>query len=179
MEKRIANVIIQSAGGTAAKGSSTYKLSLPSSWIKELGISEDNRQIELCFDGATISISKRLSVDEYIRINKAKKHEIYELQFHDGSILCTKIVADYTEKTICIENYINDFIRTAFGNNLIPTWNDYEAFLEDRCIPKSRAGLREYLEAIGVDKYDPLEIIQKTEGRMSEDNQWLKVEVIK
>ena len=52
-------------------------------------------------------------------------------------------------------------------------------FLEDRCIPRSRAGLREYLEAIGVDKYDPLEIIQKTEGRMSEDNQWLKVEEIK
>ena len=179
MEKRIANVIIQSAGGTATKGSSTYKISLPSSWIKELGISEDNRQIELCFDGATISISKRLSVDEYISLNKAKMHELFELLFYDGQMLCTKIVADYTEKTVCVENYVDDFIRTAFGNNYIPTWSDYEAFLEDRCIPRSRAGLREYLEAIGVDRYNPLEIIQRTAGRMSEDNQWLKVEEIK
>lgn len=179
MEKRTGKIIIHAPGGTAAKGSYTYKISIPSSWIKEMGLSEDERQVELSFDGATISISKRLSVDEYVSINTAKKHNLYELLFFDGQILCTKIVANYTEKTICIENYIDDFIRTAFGNNSIPTWNDYEMFLEDRCIPRSRAGLREYLEAIGVDKYDPLEIIQKTEGRMSEDNQWLKVEVIK
>lgn len=179
MEKRTGKIIIQAPGGTAAKGSYTYKLSIPSSWIKEMGLSEDNRQVELVFDGTTICIAKRLSVDEYISLNKAKMHDLFELLFYDGQMLCTRIVADYTAKTICIENYIDDFIRTAFGNNFIPTWNDYEMFLEDRCIPRSRAGLREYLEAIGVDKYDPLEIIQKTEGRMSEDNQWLKVEVIK
>ncbi len=179
MEKRAGKIIIQTPGGTAAKGSYTYKLSIPSSWIKEMGLSEDNRQVELFFDGTTISIAKRLSVDEYISLNKAKMHDLFELLFYDGQMLCTKIIADYTEKTICVENYIDDFIRTAFGNNFIPTWNDYEAFLEDRCIPRSRAGLREYLEAIGVDKYDPLEIIQKTAGRMSEDNQWLKVEEIK
>ena len=51
MESRIANIIIQTPGGTASKGSSTYKVSLPSSWVKELGITEENRQIELSFDG--------------------------------------------------------------------------------------------------------------------------------
>ena len=178
MKKRAGKIIIQAPGGTAAKGSCTYKLSLPTSWIKEMGISENDRQVDLCFDGTAICISKKLSVDEYIRINKEKKHDLYELLFYDGQLLCTKIVADYTEKTICIENYVDDFIRTAFGNNCVPTWNDYQAFLEDRCIPRSRAGLREYLEAIGVDQYDPLEIIQKTAGRMSEDDQWLKVEEI-
>lgn len=179
MEKRSGKIIIQAPGGTAAKGSYTYKLSIPSSWIKDMGISENDRQVDLCFDGTSISVSKRLSIDEYISISKTKKHDLYELLFHDGQILCTKIVADYTEKTICVENYIDDFIRTAFGNNLIPTWNDYEAFLEDRCIPRSRAGLREYLETIGVDRYNPLDIIKKTAGRMSEDNQWLKVRKIK
>ena len=38
---------------------------------------------------------------------------------------------------------------------------------------------REYLETIGVDHYDPLEIIQKTQGRMAEDAIWLTVEEIK
>ena len=179
MEKRTGKIIVQAPGGTASKGSYTYKLAIPSSWIKEMGLSEDERHVELIFDGTTISITKRFSVDKYISINKAKMHDLFELLFYDGQVLCTKIVADYTEKTICVENYVDDFIRTAFGNNSIPTWNDYKAFLEDRCIPRSRAGLREYLEAIGVDKYDPLQIIKKTEGRMAEDNQWLKVEEIK
>ena len=36
----------------------------------------------------------------------------------------------------------------------------------------------EYLESIGVGEYDPLAIIRKTEGRMAEDDQWMKIEVI-
>ena len=43
----------------------------------------------------------------------------------------------------------------------------------------ARAGLREYLETIGVDRYDPLEIIRKTQGRMAEDDLWLTVEEVK
>jgi hypothetical protein len=35
--------------------------------------------------------------------------------------------------------------------------------------------VREYLEAIGVAEYDLLQIIQKTQGRMAEDQQWLEV----
>ena len=53
---------------------------------------------------------------------------------------------------------------------------DYEVFLAERCVPRARAGLREYLEAIGVSEYDPLAIIRKTAGRMAEDDQWLTVE---
>ena len=53
--------------------------------------------------------------------------------------------------------------------------SDFQAFLEERCIPRQRAGLREYLEAIGVAEYDPLQIIRKTQGRMAEDQQWLEV----
>ena len=73
------------------------------------------------------------------------------------------------------ENYVADPVKTAFGNNPHPTWADFQAFLEERCIPRQRAGLREYLEAIGVAEYDPLQIIQKTKGRMAEDQQWLEV----
>lgn len=175
VEKRIEKIMIQTPGGTAAQGSYTYKLSVPSLWIKQMGLSKDNRQVELCFDGTTINIFKRLSADEYVAINRVKGHDLYELLFYDKTTLYTKIVADYTTKIVCIENYIDDFLRTAFGNNIIPTWEDYEAFLESRCIAKSRSGLREYLETIGVDQYDPLKIVQKTNGRMAEDHQWLKV----
>ena len=100
------------------------------------------------------------------------------LSYYDDKTLCTKIAADYDEKSICIENYVTNVLRTAFGNNQEPTWDDYLLFLEERCIPKSRAGLRDYLDAIGVDAFDPLEIIKKTSGRMAEDQQWIQVEVI-
>ncbi len=178
MEKRIANIMIHAAGGTAAKGSNNYKISLPSSWIKELGITENNRQVELSFDGTSICISKKLAPEDFIRINKSRNHTLIQLLFYDGELLCSRIIADYTQKAVCVENYVDDCIRTAFGNDPAPTWAAYEAFLEDRCIPSSRAGLREYLDAIGVESYEPLEIIQKTAGHMAEDNQWLKVEVL-
>ena len=178
MEKRNGRIMIHTPGGTAAKGSYTYKLSIPTSWIKEMGITEDNREVELSFDGSTISISKKLSTDEFIRKSKEKKHTLYRFTYYAEQILCSIILADYTDKKLCFENYVDSFIHTAFGNNLTPTWDDFEAFLEERCIPRARAGLREYLETIGVDQYNPLEIIKKTGGRMAEDNQWLVVEEI-
>jgi hypothetical protein len=32
---------------------------------------------------------------------------------------------------------------------------------------------------LGLDEYDPLAIIEKTGGRMAEDQQWLTIEVLK
>ncbi len=178
MEKRIGNIIIQTPGGTAAKGSSTYKVSLPSSWIKELGIAAEKRQVELCFDGKTITISKRLTLSEFILQKSKAGHALLQFFYYDGDILCSLVAADFTDQTLCTENYVSDVIKTAFGNNEVPTWNDFQNFLEERCIPRARAGLREYLEALDLDEYDPLEIIKKTSGRMAEDNQWIKTKVI-
>ena len=178
MEKRLGNIIIQTPGGTAAKGSSTYKVSLPSSWIKELGIAAERRQVELCFDGKTITISKRLTLPEFISQKSKAGHAILQFFYYDGDILCSLVAADFTDQTLCAGNYVSDVIKTAFGNNEVPTWNDFKNFLEERCIPRARAGLREYLEALGLDEYDPLEIIKKTSGRMAEDNQWIKIKVI-
>lgn len=107
------------------------------------------------------------------------QHDIRLLRFYDGDILCTSIYADFTEKTVTAQNHISDPVKTAFGNNVSPSWNDFEAFLEDRCVPRQRAGLREYLETIGVEEYEPYAIIQKTGGRMAEDNQWISVETFK
>ena len=178
MEKRIGNVIIQAPGGTASKNSSTYKVSLPSAWMKEMGITDRDRQIELNFDGTAITISKKLTFDAFVHSGSREGHKIVLLSYYDGQTLCSKIAADYTDQTVCFENYTNNYLRTAFGNNPAPTWEDFQTFLEERCIPKARAGMREYLEAIGVERYDPLDIIYKTKGRMAEDDQWIQLEGI-
>lgn len=178
MERRLGKIIKHASGGTAAKGASTYKLTLPSAWVKEMGISEFNREVELSFDGHAITIAKRLSAEEFINAKKEQGHALLRLSYFDGDALCSTIIADKTERRICVENHVDHIIKTAFGNNLLPTWDDFQKFLEERCIPRARAGLREYLEAIGVEEYDPIEIIKKTEGRMAEDGQWIKIEVL-
>ena len=56
-----------------------------------------------------------------------------------------------------------------------PTWDDLQIFLKDRCVPQERDGLKYYLSDLGLDCYDPLAIIRKTEGRMAEDSCWIKI----
>lgn len=174
MERRISKVITSSAGGTAGKGSKTYKVSLPSKWINEMGLSE--QKIDLCFDGDKIVISPHLSLEDFAKNKKGAGNKLLLLEFYNGDILCTKICADFTDKDLSVENYTDNLVKTAFGKNEIPTWQDFENFLEERCIPHSRSGLREYLETIGVEEYNPLEIIKKTQGRMAEDDQWIRLE---
>lgn len=107
------------------------------------------------------------------------RHEVWVLRFFDGSKICTTIYADFTEKTVTVKNHITNPVKTVFGNNNNPTWEDFQLFLEERCVPRQRAGLREYLEAIGQCEYDPFSIIQKTAGRMAEDRQWIEMEALK
>ena len=175
MERRVAKVNIGPAGGTAAKGAKTCKVTLPTSWLSAMGVCGDRRDMELAFDGKQIVLSRRLTPEEFAAQKTAQKHNIRRIRFFDGDKLCTTIYADYTDETLAVSDHTGDPVKTAFGNKSIPSWEDCQAFLEDRCIPRHRAGLREYLDVIGVSEYDPLEIIMETAGRMAEDNQWIEI----
>ena len=58
METRKAKMIINKSGGTASSQGKTYRVTIPNSWIEQLGIDEENREVELCFDGANIIVRK-------------------------------------------------------------------------------------------------------------------------
>ena len=176
METRTGNLIISTSGGTAGGIANNYKISLPSTWIKELGLGAENRQMELSFDRISITITRKLSFSEFLETNRQTGHKLLLVSCYSGPLLCARIAADETAKKLRVENLVSDFLKLPFGNNQNPSWEDYLHFLESRCIPRTRAGLREYLETIGVDLYDPLEIIRKTQGRMAEDDTWLTVE---
>jgi len=178
LEKRIAKVNISSAGGTAGKNARTCKVTLPTSWVDAIGIGGENRDVVLDFDGEKIILSQKESGEEFAARKLAQKHDVRLFLFYDGEKICAGIYADFNDKSLVVENHVSNPVKTAFGNNTVPTWQDLQLFLEERCIPCQRAGLREYLEAIGVGEYDPLEIIGKTKGRMAEDNQWLSIEVL-
>ena len=59
MDKRIAKIIIGKDGGTASKNALTYKISLPSSWINELKITPENREVIISFNGEKITIERQ------------------------------------------------------------------------------------------------------------------------
>ncbi|MBR4192700.1 MAG: hypothetical protein IKQ54_00030 [Oscillospiraceae bacterium] len=178
METRLGKVTASKAGGTAGRGAKTYKLSLPSAWLACMGLVGDGGRVVLSFDGDAITIRPEQRMEQYRAVRLAQRHELLEIRYYNGDALCTLIYADRTAKDLLAENHTEQAVKTAFGKNSLPSWADLEAFLEERCIPRQRAGLREYLEALGLDAYDPLAIIKKTKGRMAEDDQWMEVREI-
>ena len=57
-EKRILRCLINKAGGNSGAGSKTYRTTLPATWMKKIGVSEADRELELTFDGEKIVIKK-------------------------------------------------------------------------------------------------------------------------
>lgn len=175
MEIRKTKIIINKSKGNSGSGSVNYKIALPSKWINELEISNENSYVNISFDGEQIVIKKEVPIKKFISLAMKNKHNIKRLNYYNGNELCTSIYADFTNKSIRVENENKPNILLAFGKNDLPTWDDFENFLAERCVPKSRDGLKYYMDELGVSEYSPFEIIKKTNGRVAEDNQWLEV----
>lgn len=90
--------------------------------------------------------------------------------------LCTIVDVDEKNRRIQIKNFTQNPLYRAFGRKEYPTFADYEEFLESRCFPRSRDKMKIQLKKLGIPFYDPLLIVEKTEGRMAEDDFWLKIE---
>lgn len=97
------------------------------------------------------------------------------LHYMEPEGLCTVIHADYKVRTVKIENKTDFLLHRAFGINENPTWEEYEAFLCERCFPATRDKMKLVLKDLGLDFFEPLEVIRKTQGRMAEDTQWLEI----
>ena len=90
--------------------------------------------------------------------------------------VCTVIDVDEPRRTVSVRNYTGNPLFRAFGVNTEPTFEDYEAFLASRCFPRSRDKMKLQLKELGIPFYDPLMIIEKTEGRMADDHFWLRID---
>lgn len=90
--------------------------------------------------------------------------------------LCTVIDVEDREELVRIKNFVTDPVFCAFGRNEHSTYKDYEAFLESRCFPPTRDKMKIMLRELNLPFYDPFMIIEKTEGRMAEDNFWIRIE---
>ncbi|MHB8131627.1 MAG: helix-turn-helix domain-containing protein [Mobilitalea sp.] len=130
------------------------------------------QDIALQFNTSRQTISKYLSPSKRFEANR---FVTMRMRFMHQNTLCTIIDIDFMHRQIYITNFTNDIIHRAFGVVKNPTWEDFEFFIESRCVPKSRSNIKSVLRDLGVSSYDPLQIIEKTKGRMAEDNQWIDI----
>lgn len=101
---------------------------------------------------------------------EAKKVYVYL----DRDKLATIIEACAITHRVHIINFTDDMLSRAFGIKEAPDWEDFEEFLESRCMPRTRYGIREELDYMGIDTYDPFQIVEKTKGRVHGDGQSLE-----
>ena len=59
MEQRELKVIFNKSGGTAGKNSTTARVTIPNKWVKEMGLSPENREVFVEFDNKKITIQKK------------------------------------------------------------------------------------------------------------------------
>lgn len=93
-----------------------------------------------------------------------------------GKKLCTLIDVDERKEIVEIRNYTRDYVMRAFGKDESPDFATYKEFLESRCFPRNRDKMKLILEDLDLPFYEPLMIIEKTQGKMAEDDFWIKIE---
>lgn len=105
-----------------------------------------------------------------------KKELPLRLWYYYKNEVCTIIDVDERKRIVQVYNYTGDDMFKAFGKNLEVTYEMYEEFLESRCFPRERDKLKLKLRELDIPFYDPMMIIEKTEGRMAEDEFLIKIE---
>ena len=94
LEERKASIFINTAGGTAGPGGKTYRVPLPPVWVKQLGITETNREVLLQFDGESI-ILRPMAPDRYdafLAEARSRGHKLAILHFLMGILSAPKSV---------------------------------------------------------------------------------------
>lgn len=128
--------------------------------------------------GPMVLLIKLLDRDaEYIQTLEIPRKELpVRMWYMYKDTPCTLIDVDEMKKIVRIRNYVDNVQFTAFGVNEHPTLEEYNEFLESRCFPRTRDKMKLVLHDLEIPFYDPYLIIQKTEGRMAEDDFWIRIE---
>ena len=128
--------------------------------------------------GPIVTLIKILSESPEIALKLTVPPKVYPIRiwYMFQQNICTLIDVDEGMRKIAVTNFTDKLILRAFGKNEHPSFEDYEAFLESRCFPRSRDKMKLILKDLNLPFYDPIMIIEKTEGRMAEDDFWIKIE---
>lgn len=110
----------------------------------------------------------------YKLVNEPQEGSTMQIRYMYKNRLCTIINVDFAHETVGVVNLTEDVLHRAFGVVVQPTWQQFMDFLAERCFPATRANAKALLKALGLTAYDPLQIVEKTAGRMAEDDLWMQ-----
>lgn len=117
---------------------------------------------------------KYFSRDLKITDDKAfDNNDTVRLLYMSKDKVMTVIDVNDKEEKIKIKNFTDKIFFRAFGINENPSWNNYQEFLEDRCVPRTRYNIDEILKDMGMTEYNSFEFIKRTQGRMADDKEWI------
>lgn len=142
---------------------------------KMLAMIKDGKNI---VDVANTFKTSRQVIGRYLN-KRVEQNFTHRYTYMLGHRPMTIIDVDFLGKKIKIQNRTDDIFDRAFGRIENPNWEQFEIFINDRVISKSRIDLDRALAIIGVDYYDPFLIIEKTKGKMEGDRYWIKTKKIK
>ena len=77
------------------------------------------------------------------------------------------ITVDFSRRKVVVENHSDEIRKLPFGDILDVTFSMFEQRISRMVPPKGRPDIDQILASMGLDKYDPYRIIEKTHGRMS------------
>jgi len=135
--------------------------------------------LEMYKNGETMKeIAKKFGTSRQIisKYLNEKPHDGYMLRlfYMHKTKPCTIIDVDFLNRRVRIQNKTEDILKRAFGVKNEPTFDDFEQFLLERCVPETRGNIKDILGDIQLTHYDPLQIAEKTGGRIADDDMWLK-----
>lgn len=113
--------------------------------------------------------TSRQTVSKYLNSFPASIYPL-QLNYMLRNNLKTEIYVDFRNRRIKTVNHTADIMEKAFGFNDSPSWEDFIYFLKSRCFPESRGNKKQILQQLGLQTYDPIQIIEKTKGTMAEDS---------
>lgn len=114
----------------------------------------------------------RQTVSKYINPPLIGNYSMRMYYMHKQDV-CTMIDVDFLNKRVKAVNRTDNVLFRAFGTIEYPTWDDLIYFLKERCFSESRGDKKELLCELGIDNYDVFRIVEKTEGRCADDNQYV------
>lgn len=114
--------------------------------------------------------------DSVQKMRVPTKNTPIRLWYMYNQMVCTIIDVNEMKREVTVRNYTDNVMFRAFGIEETPDFEMYTAFLESRCFPEGRDKMKLVLKDLDLPFYDPFMIIEKTEGRMAEDDFWIRIE---
>lgn len=128
--------------------------------------------------GPVVTLIKLLSDEPELmqRLEVPERTLPMRLWYYHRNFVCTIIDVDERKRKVLVHNYTKDYMMRAFGSAQEVTYEQYEEFLESRCFPAQRDKMKLILKELDLPFYDPIMIIEKTAGKMAEDDFWIEIE---